>query len=455
MPPLSLFARLLLVMFGCIAAAQLVSGVILYSDREAQASRGAVFEWTGRIAGMIRLMESIDEKDRHGALTRMHDAGAAERQPPRSVVVSDSAFDTEFTTNFRERLNLMLGPDRDIRIARAQAQTQPDTVLVSLGPNDRNAPPAHAFDVHLKLLDGDLLMVRLLVTPRVRPPYPPNWYVHILILVIVLACGALLMARTVTLPLGELIRAADSLGQGIRHPPLPEKGPRELRRAAHAFNTMQDRLRRYLDGRTRILAAMSHDLKTPITRLRLRAENVTDDVVKQGKFVKDLDEMQMMVQGALDMLQGMDSEEAIQRVDLNALVATLSEDFSEAGLPVEVQGHARAPVPVRPQALRRALSNLLQNAQHYASRASLSLEETPSQVIFQVRDNGPGVPADQLERVFEPFYRLETSRNRATGGTGLGLSIARDIAQAHGGELTLANAVEGGLIATLRLAKSG
>lgn len=454
MRPLSLFARLLLVMFGSIAAAQLISGLIIYSDREAQASRGAVFEWTGRIAGMIRLMESIDVKDRRAALARMQSSGADE-PPQRVLVLSEGGFDKEFENNFSDRLNLMLGPGQDIGIARAKPETTPDTVLVSLGPKDSDAPPAHAFDVHLKLVDGDELIARLLVTPRVRSPFPPNWYVHIAILIGVLACSALLLARTVTLPLGALVRAADSLGQGIRPPPLPERGPRELRRAAHAFNTMQDRLRRYLDGRTRILAAMSHDLKTPITRLRLRTENITDDAVKQGKFVKDLDEMEAMVQGALGMLQGMDSEEAIQRVDLNALIATLSEDFSEAGLPVEVQGHARAPIPVRPQALRRALSNLLQNAQHYASRAWLSLDETASQVIFQVRDNGPGIPADQLERVFEPFYRLETSRNRSTGGTGLGLSIARDIAQAHGGELTLANATEGGLVATLRLAKSG
>ena len=301
--------------------------------------------------------------------------------------------------------------------------------------------------MQLQLTDGTKYVVRT-ITP-ITKPLPP-WYVHGLILLVILVCGALFVARAVTQPLSRLVQAADSLGQGLKHPPLPEKGPPELRRAAHAFNTMQDRLRRYLDGRTRILAAMSHDLKTPITRLRLRAEAVTDPQI-HAKFVADLDDMQRMVQSSLEMLQGIESDEKFQLVDLNALIMTLAEDFAELGFPIEVTGRAHAPLSVRAQGLRRTLVNLLQNAQQHASHASLNLEDTGTEVIFSLRDNGPGLPEEELERVFEPFYRMESSRNRETGGTGLGLSIARDIVQSHGGELTLTNARSGGLEATLRL----
>ena len=151
------------------------------------------------------------------------------------------------------------------------------------------------------------------------------------------------------------------------------------------------------------------------------------------------------------MLQGIESDEKFQLVDLNALIATLAEDFAELGFPIELSGRAHAPLSVRAQGLRRTLVNLLQNAKQHASHASLGLEDTGTEVIFSLRDNGPGLPEEELERVFEPFYRVESSRNRETGGTGLGLSIARDIVQSHGGELTLTNGRSGGLEATLRL----
>ncbi|MFZ1906756.1 MAG: ATP-binding protein, partial [Steroidobacteraceae bacterium] len=230
---------------------------------------------------------------------------------------------------------------------------------------------------------------------------------------------------------------------------LPERGARELRDAAHAFNTMQDRLRRYLDSRSRVLAAMSHDLKTPLTRLRLQVETLEDPSL-QERIGRQLDEMESMVHQALALFRGLDDGEATAPLDVNALLARVQEQFTEMGADVTVSGRALQPLLGKAQALKRCLTNLVANAVNFGTRARILVEDGAALTI-RVRDAGPGIPADELERVFEPFYRLESSRNRDSGGTGLGLSIARDIAEAHGGSLTLANLPQGGLEATLTL----
>jgi len=195
---------------------------------------------------------------------------------------------------------------------------------------------------------------------------------------------------------------------------------------------------------------MSHDLRTPITRLRLRAESLTPPQL-QRQFVYDLESMQLMVQGALDMLQGLESIESVQPVNLSALLSALCDDYEELGLPIAVSGEIGHPLWCRPQALRRLLTNLLDNARQYAQRVSIAVEERSNELVVRVADDGPGIPEAELERVMEPYYRVESSRNRATGGTGLGLSIARDIAQGHGGQLSLRNRSGGGLEATLSI----
>jgi signal transduction histidine kinase len=442
---MSLLIRMVLVMFVTIGAAQLISGALIYSDSRNQSFTFGVAEESPKLADIIQLLKAVDPVDRRAALERLADTNEKNWIVAQPEPSGQGQVPVGRVSGISEGRS---SPLEQVKVAPVQGTVKPDITLLSpKGPGKLSNKPPSVCDVQLQLTDGTKYVVRT-ITP-ITKPLPP-WYVHALILLIILVCGALFVARAVTQPLSRLVQAADSLGQGLKHPPLPEKGPPELRRAAHAFNTMQDRLRRYLDGRTRILAAMSHDLKTPITRLRLRAEAVTDPQI-HAKFVADLDDMQRMVQSSLDMLQGIESDEQFQLVDLNALVATLAEDFAELGFPVEVTGRAHAPLSVRAQGLRRALVNLLQNAQQHASFVSLNVEDTGAEVIFSLRDNGPGLPEEELERVFEPFYRMESSRNRETGGTGLGLSIARDIVQSHGGELTLTNACSGGLEATLRL----
>ena len=247
----------------------------------------------------------------------------------------------------------------------------------------------------------------------------------------------------------DIIRLAEAVGRSIRHPPLPEEGVREIREATRAFNAMQDRLLRYLDSRTGVLAAMSHDLRTPLTRLHLRVESVADEQLR-ARFRADLDEMEGLVRGALALFKQADDDEGFESLDVNALLGALAAEYSELGSSVSIEGKAQTPADARPRALKRCITNLIDNAIKYGKRSSIRVDDGAALVI-SVSDEGPGIPEESLERVFEPFCRLESSRNRETGGTGLGLTIARDIAQAHGGTLTLRNRAEGGLTAELRL----
>jgi signal transduction histidine kinase len=304
------------------------------------------------------------------------------------------------------------------------------------------------YDVTVTLPDGEPVVFRT-VAPLPAPPLPRQIFVELGVLTVLLAIALYVMTRTITSPLRDLANAADAVGRGMNHPPLAEKGARELRRATRAFNTMQERLHRYLESRTRVLAAMSHDLRTTLTRLRLRAESIENEDLR-ARFATDLDEMTQMVHGALGLFRGLNDEEPLEQVDVDALLHTLKQEFAELGGDVEIEGRARGPLTARPLALKRCLTNLLHNAIKFGTRASVRVQDGDDLVI-RIRDEGPGIPPDALNQVFEPFFRVEASRNRDTGGTGLGLSIARDIAQAHGGSIVLSNLEDRGLEVVLTL----
>jgi signal transduction histidine kinase len=306
-------------------------------------------------------------------------------------------------------------------------------------------------DVAVELPDGDVVVFRT-IAPRPDPRVPSQMYLQLGALIAALSVVLFAMTRTITRPLADLALAADALGRGVPVEPLRERGARELRSATRAFNAMQDRLRRYLDSRTRVLAAMSHDLRTPLTRLRLRVESIDDDDLRQ-RCTADIEEMSRMVRGALSVFRGLNDDEIAIEVDINALVEETRQQHVELGGEVAVSGSADAPLVARPLALKRCLGNLVQNAVQYAGPARIVIEDGKDLVI-RVEDDGPGIPADALEQVFEPFFRLEVSRNRDSGGTGLGLSIARDMAQAHGGSLVLRNRSGGGLDAVLTLPRA-
>jgi signal transduction histidine kinase len=269
-----------------------------------------------------------------------------------------------------------------------------------------------------------------------------------------MALGILLVSvflvRSVTAPLRSLAAAADRIGIDAAAPDVPHEGPREVRLAAAAFNRMQARIMRLIDDRTQTLAAVSHDLKTPITRLRLRAHFVPDDELRRT-IESDLDEMEAMIQSTLDFLRGDASGEEIRTADVTTIIETVCDDFADSGSDVVLSADTHAPLPCRPLAIKRAFSNLVDNAVKYGTRARVSLARQEGDLVVTIDDDGPGIPAAELDRVFDPFFRLENSRSRDTGGTGLGLTVARSTIRAHGGDVTLTNRHGGGLSVTVTL----
>lgn len=257
-------------------------------------------------------------------------------------------------------------------------------------------------------------------------------------------------ARRATRPLRALATRADALGRGTPGPPLAAEGPDEMRRVTTAFNQMQDRLQRFVSDRTRMIAAIGHDLRTPITSLKLRTELLEDDEAKT-KMMATLDEMQRMVEATLAFAKDEAIEEEARSVDLAALVASAVDDHADMGKDVRFAETARLPYRCRPNTLRRAISNLVDNAVKYGGRARVALAVEETGPVISVEDRGPGVPADRLDDIFQPFVRLEESRSAATGGVGLGLSIARSMVLAHGGDLVLQNREGGGFRAEIRL----
>jgi signal transduction histidine kinase len=283
---------------------------------------------------------------------------------------------------------------------------------------------------------------------------PGRFWLHLTLTLGAVIAVSLLAVRLVTRPFQHIAAAAEAFGRDLDAPPLPETGPEETRRAAEAFNRMQDRLKRLIAERSRALAAVSHDLRTPLTRLRLRAELVEDEALR-AQIDGDIDDMQAMVEATLDYLRGLRDNEPLQDIDVDALLQSLVADGQALGQPASyaAPGRSVAPYRGRPSALKRALANLIDNAVKYGHVARMAIADDGGMLRIAVEDDGPGIPAADLARVVEPYVRLDSSRSRATGGVGLGLAVARDAARLHGGELVLENRAEGGLRATLALTR--
>ena len=289
--------------------------------------------------------------------------------------------------------------------------------------------------------------------PDSGPAMSPRLILALGVMAAMIALLTAWAARRLTAPLTVLADAAERLGRDVRAPPLAVSGSQELRSAAHAFNEMQTSLKRLIENRTQMLGAISHDLRTQLTLLRLRAENV-DQPDERDRMLKTIEEMDEMQMSTLSFARDEETSEISKRIDIGAFVSSIADDMADAGLAVET-GVIEAGVVAesKPLALRRALTNLIDNAVKYGGKASVAVRAKAEQVEITVEDEGPGIPEDQLGRVLQPFVRLEDSRNRDTGGIGLGLAIAASIAEAHGGTLTLNNRREGGLRAILALAR--
>ena len=463
--PRSLFSRLVLVQLSVLVVALLLSFAIHMHERGEALAQASGMQSAQRIADIVKLLETLAPAERRRTVQ-------AFSAPPLTISLDQARFNENENTEgsaraalFGAMLRRFLGEGRPAAVALREEQDalppMPRMGPGFMGPG-AHAPwmapgaamhfgsqPGFSFVAQVRLNDGALVTF-----DSRQPSQTASWPYRLLLSLAVLLAAviavSLVAVRWATRPLNALADAADELGRNIDRAPMPEKGPLEVTRAARAFNTMQERLAGYIRERTATLAAMSHDLKTPVNRLRLRAELLDDSEVKK-KISQDLEEMESMVHATLEFMRGGESAEKAQPVDVKALLESLQADAQVTGGEVAIEATASRPYVGRPQALKRCLRNLLDNALKYGNCATMRVEDAPDRLTIRIRDRGPGIPEPELERVFEPFYRLEGSRSRDTGGTGLGLSIARKIAQLHGGTLNLRNRKEGGLEAVLIL----
>jgi signal transduction histidine kinase len=282
-----------------------------------------------------------------------------------------------------------------------------------------------------------------------------DWLQHLAALCIgaVIIFIAIMLLRWVTRPLKVLAEAAESFSIDEKHVRLDETGPAEVRRAARAFNSLRDRIQTLVAERTQALAAVSHDLRTPITRVKLRSELYEDEATRE-LIESDLSEMESMIDSTLEYLRAGESTEPTRLIDLSALVQTVVDDAIDRGRDIAFVGLEHAVIRGRSVATKRALWNVVGNALKFANRVEVDLKETPTAFVVTVSDDGPGVPEDMIERLFEPFFRVEQSRNRETGGTGLGLTITKTIMRAAGGDITIRNNPEVGLHVSLTFPKA-
>jgi signal transduction histidine kinase len=358
-----------------------------------------------------------------------------------------AAMPTEFTAALAQRL----GPAYRLesvatRPAACDVPRTQSTMFGSTRAQWRGA--CESIDVRLR--DGEQLRLSVLPPRSSLIAGKTDFSTIIGLFLVSIAFLAYLVARMTTRPLKQLAQAAKDLGNDINHPPLELSGASEIRQASAAFNAMQARIRQYIFQRTQMLAAITHDLQTPLTRLRLRLEKVADPEL-QERLVGDLSAMQAMVREGLDLARSMDTTETMKALDFDSLLDSVCSDASDAGQQVVLNGRAAMAVMGRTMGLRRCLVNLIDNAVKYGHEAVVTVERMAGAARIRIRDTGPGIATAEQARVFEPFYRVESSRSRESGGTGLGLTIARNIAEQHGGSIALANHPDGGLEVTLVL----
>ncbi|MES2536496.1 MAG: ATP-binding protein [Pseudomonadota bacterium] len=442
----SMSGRVFLILLLGIVASVALTWWFAFGERQRAISQYREAHAVERAEQLILTLDTIPAADRDAFLASSRRFGLRiEPALPASPQAQDPGKQTRFSSALGERL----GPDYPL-VALPMAAA--DCPAPRHRPRDAGASPPRPGCEVLDVTLRDQSRIRMTVLPA-RMPAPPPQTGLIGNLALFLFCIGMLayaVTRMTMRPLKQLAQAANDLGNDLAHPPLAPHGTSEIRQASAAFNTMQARIRQHIQQRTQMLAAITHDLQTPLTRLRLRLEKVADPALRD-QLIGDLSAMQDMVREGLELARSMDSAEPLQALDLDSLLDSVCADAADAGHDVTLEGRTGMSVMARPMALRRCLVNLIDNAVKYGQFAHVRVRREPARhdagarVDIQIRDGGAGIAADQLQKVFEPFYRIDTSRSRTTGGTGLGLTIARNIAEQHGGSIMLANHAEGGL----------
>ncbi|MDM0073942.1 ATP-binding protein [Variovorax sp. J2P1-59] len=424
--PRSLFARVTLIMVLGLAIAQLLTFASIRYERGVALRELMMTGIELDIASSIAILDRLPAEERAGWLERL------ERRNYRFMLgggVDGPEPEAPATREFGDAIVQALRPFEVVKVAQA-------------------ADAREGLRIEVRLSDGSPVIVQ---ARRVGVPVS-DWVMWVLwIQLAVLAACAWFAVRLVTRPLARLAAAADELGPDLKAHALAEEGPTEVAHAARAFNAMQRRIAGYMAERVEILAAISHDLQTPITRMRLRTD-LMDNEKDQAKFRQDLDAMNALVREGVTYARTLHgATEPPCRIDADALLESMVADYEDSGQPVLLEGRVDAPIVTRPNALRRILVNLIDNALKFGSDVRVRVRVEADRWVVAVIDNGPGIPPEQLEAVLKPFYRVEGSRNRSTGGTGLGLAIAQQLAVAMDAELKLHNRAEGGLEARLTM----
>lgn len=431
--PRTLFARVALILCVGLALAQGLSFWLTMTERDESTTNMMMGYIEREVASSVALLDHLSPEEREQWLPRLA----------------------------RRSYQFVLGPGVSGAPVNARLSARVEqTITAGIGKSyhvTANALPGESehLQVHLQLSDGSPLTIDL--HPMYGTPLS-QWLPAVLVLEFaVLGAGCWFAVRHAARPLAQLAEAADALGPDLKAVPVPEDGPSEVARAARAFNAMQKRIATYTAERMQILAAISHDLQTPITRLRLRVD-VMDESEQAAKMRQDLLEMESLVKEGVVYARTLHgATETARRIDLDALLDSLVCDYVDAGQAVVLERRLPVAVVARPEALRRIIGNLVDNALKFGGSASIDVARSAEGAVsITVLDRGPGIPEALLEQVFEPFYRVESSRNRHTGGTGLGLAIARQLTLALDATLALRNRSDGGgLAATLTLKTSG
>ncbi|HEX8044643.1 ATP-binding protein [Rhizobium sp.] len=436
-----------------LVVSQALTFVISWDERTKALHAAMKSEFFSRCASVTRLMESVPEPLRNQALF------ASETSYSRFWLSSEEPTDanawrtraaTELTRPIENFIDLtgkygvrsnpkassLMSKEVIAADASIRWTTPPPVLWTSPQPakfvyfGDHNG-----YGLAIKLGDGVWLN-----TAFYKPDIDQWWSLKsltsLMITALILSLIGVFIASRIARPLRRLALSAEALGRGENLPPLPENGPDDIRRTAEAFNRMQERLHRFVDDRTRMLAAIGHDLRTPLTSLRLRTEFVKDVDIQQ-KMLSTIDELQSMTEAAISFARGESTAEETRAIELEALVGSICDDLADLGLPVEYIEGPKTTYRCRPDGLRRAVRNLTENAARYGGYAKVYILHSATTIDIVVEDNGPGIPESMMEKVFAPFFRLEASRSRDTGGVGLGLSIARAIARQHGGDIQL------------------
>ena len=458
--PKSLFGQTLLVLVAGLIVSLLVGSWIYTLDREQAVRAVGGFSAAQRITNLTKLVQDTPREWHERIVAGLSDQTfrvSLSAQPP-AIIPDDE--DAPVAQAIREFLvdQLSLAPGQQPRVSASV----PDTTLFGrsrpmMGPG----PMMHGFrgfggfggfrdlQVAVPLPDGQWLSFTTAL-PESGSSFSRQFLLSMGIMAIVIFVVSVWAVRRVTAPLAAVSAAAERLGNDLNASPMPETGTIETRQASRAFNTMQARLRSLIENRTRMLAAISHDLRTPLTLLRLRAENI-DNPQERDKMLATIAEMASMVGTTLQFARDEATTEKRRPTDIAALVQSIVDDMADAGMPVKMEPVEPIVYDCRADALKRAIRNLLDNAVKYGKAANVAIQTAPKTFEIVVDDEGPGIPEQELSRVFDPFYRLEESRNRETGGVGLGLAIAQSIVQAHHGELVLSNRPTAGLRARIVL----